>query len=99
MKVRANENKGKGQLGLGARSHGVVGRGVWYCSSVGLFSYERDDGGFHYFSKIYGLFMANEREILIALSLATKAGCYQIPQLLKRVRVMSYAEVSSIWRG
>nr|GEX92781.1 transcription factor-like protein DPB isoform X1 [Tanacetum cinerariifolium] len=32
--VRANENKGKGQLGLGAGSHGVVGRGVWHCSGV-----------------------------------------------------------------
>nr|GEX66788.1 Gag-Pol polyprotein [Tanacetum cinerariifolium] len=34
MKVRANENKGKGQLGLGAGSHGVVGRGVWHCCGV-----------------------------------------------------------------
>ncbi|GJY54140.1 hypothetical protein Tco_0445804 [Tanacetum coccineum] len=42
----------------------------------GLFSCERDGGGFHYFSKLYGLFMAKAREILIALSLATKAGCY-----------------------
>nr|GEZ38234.1 hypothetical protein [Tanacetum cinerariifolium] len=34
MKERANENKGKGQLGLGAGSHGVVGRGVWHCSGL-----------------------------------------------------------------
>nr|GEX99629.1 aminoacyl-tRNA synthetase, class 1a, anticodon-binding [Tanacetum cinerariifolium] len=32
--VRANENRGKGQLGLGIISHGVVGRGVWHCSDV-----------------------------------------------------------------
>ncbi|GJW27041.1 hypothetical protein Tco_0040852 [Tanacetum coccineum] len=42
----------------------------------GMFSCERDGGGFHYFSKLCGLFMAKATEILIALSLATKAGCY-----------------------
>nr|GEY75432.1 hypothetical protein [Tanacetum cinerariifolium] len=42
----------------------------------GSFSCERDGGGFHYFSKLYGLFMAKAKEILIALSLATKVGCY-----------------------
>ncbi|GJU01137.1 hypothetical protein Tco_1111475 [Tanacetum coccineum] len=42
----------------------------------GLFSCKRDGRGFHYFSKLYGLFMAKAREILIALSLATEEGCY-----------------------
>nr|GEU56751.1 hypothetical protein [Tanacetum cinerariifolium] len=32
--VRANENKGKGQVDLEAGSHGVVGRGVWHCFGV-----------------------------------------------------------------
>ncbi|GKE26998.1 hypothetical protein Tco_1442382, partial [Tanacetum coccineum] len=37
-----------------------------------LFSYERDSGEFHCFSKLYGLFMEKAREILIALSFSTK---------------------------
>ncbi|GJZ96005.1 hypothetical protein Tco_0668339 [Tanacetum coccineum] len=53
----------------------------------GLFSYERDSRGFHYFSKLYGLFMAKAREILIALSLATKAGYYHdlLPGFISKV--------------
>nr|GEV46427.1 ATPase subunit 1, mitochondrial [Tanacetum cinerariifolium] len=42
--VRANENKGKRQLGLGAGSHGVVGRGVWHCFDVGACTGERRKG-------------------------------------------------------
>ncbi|GJU42342.1 hypothetical protein Tco_1195299 [Tanacetum coccineum] len=53
-----------------------VSRRVGLMILQGLFSCERDGGGFHYFSKLCGLFMAKAREILIALSLATKAGCY-----------------------
>nr|GEZ22402.1 hypothetical protein [Tanacetum cinerariifolium] len=34
--VRANENRGKGQLGLGTISHGVVGRGVWHCFGIAI---------------------------------------------------------------
>nr|GFA66787.1 hypothetical protein [Tanacetum cinerariifolium] len=32
--VRANENRGNGQLGLGTIPHGVVGRRVLHCSGV-----------------------------------------------------------------
>nr|GEV92774.1 hypothetical protein [Tanacetum cinerariifolium] len=53
-----------------------INRVVSILPLLGLFSCERDGGGFHYFSKLYGLFMAKAKEILIALSLTTKAGCY-----------------------
>nr|GEX66158.1 hypothetical protein [Tanacetum cinerariifolium] len=83
----ANELCPNCQLGLGdwgvyemceCKGNGLVRMRLDNLESkkVGLFSCERDGGGFHYFLKLYGLFMAKAREIFITLSLSTKAGCY-----------------------